>query len=129
MLAIDTNIVIRYLTADHTEQSAWARALIASKDVFVCVTVLLESEWVLRSAYGFDAAAIAKALRGFAGLPHIKIEDENLAAKALDWMEAGVDFADALHLVRAGGCEAFISFDRSLAKAASRCGGIAVRTP
>ena len=40
MLAIDTNIVVRYLTGDHPEQSPKARALIDSEDVFVCTTVL-----------------------------------------------------------------------------------------
>jgi predicted nucleic acid-binding protein len=52
MLAIDTNLIVRYLTGDHPEQSPKARALIDSEDVFVCTTVLLETEWVLRSVYG-----------------------------------------------------------------------------
>ena len=42
MLAIDTNVIVRYLTADHPEQSRKARALINSEDVFVCTTELLE---------------------------------------------------------------------------------------
>ena len=44
MLAIDTNIIVRYLTADHPEQSPKAKALIDHEDVFVCTTVLLETE-------------------------------------------------------------------------------------
>jgi predicted nucleic acid-binding protein len=35
MLAIDTNLIVRYLTADHLEQSLKAKALIDSEDVFV----------------------------------------------------------------------------------------------
>ena len=129
MLAIDTNIVIRYLTADHPEQSPKAKALIESGEVFVCTTVLLETEWVLRSAYGFAPAQIVKALAGFAGLPRVTLEDAALAATALDWTLKGMDFADALHLAKAQGCDGFVSFDRRLAKAAKEFSGIEVQMP
>src|SRR5271165_3450212 len=56
MLAIDTNLVVRYLVGDDPGQAARARSLIDNNDVFVCTTVLLETEWVLRSVYGFSAA-------------------------------------------------------------------------
>jgi predicted nucleic-acid-binding protein len=129
MLAIDTNLVVRYLTGDDRDQSAKARSLIENEKVFVCTTVLLEAEWVLRSVYGFDAGQVAGALRGFAGLEQVAIEDEALAAQALDWMQAGMDFADALHLSKAAGCDAFVTFDRPLARTARRFGAIQVRTP
>ena len=51
MLAFDTNIIVRYLTGDHPQQSRKAKALIDSEHIFVCTTVLLETEWVLRSVY------------------------------------------------------------------------------
>lgn len=129
MLGIDTNLVVRYLTADHPAQSAKARALIDGEDVFVCTTVLLETEWVLRSAYGYAVGEVATALRAFAGLPRVSLEDPRLAAQALDWMERGLDFADALHLAKAAECEAFASFDRRFAAAANRLGGVRVRAP
>ena len=97
MLAIDTNLIVRYLTADHPEQSRKAKALIDRQDVFVCTTVLLETEWVLRSAYRFTSGEVAKALGAFAGLPNLTLEDAALIATALDWMTRGMDFADALH--------------------------------
>ena len=97
--------------------------------MFVCTTVLLETEWVLRSVYAFAPARLAPALRAFAGLPHVNIEDPPLAAQALDWMEGGMDFADALHLGKAAGCEAFVSFDRGIAQAAKRPGMVEVRAP
>jgi predicted nucleic acid-binding protein len=129
MLAIDTNIVVRYLTADHPEQSPKAKALINSQDVFVCTTVLLETEWVLRSVYGLAPAHIVKALAAFAGLPRVTLEDAALAATALSWTLKGMDFADALHLAKAQGCEGFASFDLRLAKAAKEVSGIEVHTP
>jgi predicted nucleic acid-binding protein len=127
MLAIDTNIIVRYLTADHPQQSPKAKALIDSQNVFVCTTVLLETEWVLRSVYGFSPGEIAKALRAFAGLPNVTLEDAVQTAKALDWADRRLDFADALHLAKAQGCEAFVSFDRSFAKASKELGGVEVR--
>jgi predicted nucleic-acid-binding protein len=129
MLAIDTNVIVRLLTSDDAVQSAKARSLIEGNDVFVCKTVLLETEWVLRSVYGFDADQVGKALRGFAGLAQVTIEEEALAAQALDWMGAGIDFADALHLAKAAGCDAFATFDRRLARATARLGTVEVRLP
>ena len=107
MLAIDPNVIVRYLTGDHPKQSAAARTLIDGNDIFVCTTVLMETEWVLRSVYGFPATHIAKAFIAFGGLPRVTLENPDIAVKALGWMEAGVDFADALHLAAAAGCEAF----------------------
>ena len=128
MLAIDTNIVVRYLTADHPEQSPKAKALIDGEDVFVCTTVLLETEWVLRGAYGFTGAQIAKSLAAFAGLPRVTLEDAALAARALDWTLKGMDFTDALHLAKGQECDGFVSFDRRLVKAAKELSGIEART-
>ena len=42
--------------------------------VFISRTVLLESEWVLRSVYGFAGKEVAAALRAFAGLPRVSVE-------------------------------------------------------
>lgn len=129
MRAIDTNILIRYLTADHPIQSPKARKLIEDEPVFIATTVLLEAEWVLRSVYEYGAPAVADALTGFAGLPTVTLEDPALAAKALDWTRRGLDFADALHLARASGCQDFVSFDRKFVKLAHALGELVVRTP
>lgn len=129
MLAIDTNVIVRYLTGDHPRQSTRAKVLIDNHDVFVCTTVLLETEWVLRSVYGYSASQLVAALRAFAGLPRVTIDDADATAEALEWMDAGMDFADALHLTRARTSEAFVSFDRRLARTANRLGTAPVRSP
>lgn len=122
MLAIDTNVVVRYLTGDHPRQSAKARAVIDHEDVFVATTVLLETEWVLRSVYGFLPDRLAASLTAFAGLPNVTLEKPTSAAKALAWARQGMDLADALHLAGAEGCEAFVTFDRDFAKHANAVG-------
>lgn len=129
MLAIDTNLIVRYLVGDHPAQAARARRLIDNNDVFVCTMVLLETEWVLRSVYGFSAEQCAKGLTDFAGLPRVTLEDVASAAKALAWMHRNIDFADGVHLAKAENCDAFISFDRDFAKSANALGGIKVRSP
>lgn len=127
MRAIDTNVVVRYLTGDDPDQSARARLLIDGEAVFVCTTVLLETEWVLRSAYGFGPAQVAGALRAFAGLATVTVEEPGIASQALDRMEDGMNFADALHLAKARECTEFVTFDRKFVEAAKRVGGMTVR--
>ena len=111
MRAIDTNVVVRYLTGDEPEQAARARTAIDAGDVFVSTTVLLESEWVLRGVYGFAAGEVAAALRAFSGLPGVSVENPVLLTEALDLAAQGMDFADALHLGAAARCEAMLTFD------------------
>jgi predicted nucleic-acid-binding protein len=127
VLAIDTNVIVRYLTDDHPEQSPRARAIIDGGPVFVPVTVVLETEWVLRSAYDYDRADVVEALRAFGGLPTVSIEDADKVAGALDLAMRGLDFADALHLGRSGQCDGFVTFDRRLTKAAADAGQTSVR--
>jgi predicted nucleic-acid-binding protein len=129
MLAIESNLVVRYLTGDHPQQPAKAKAVINGKQVFVSTTVMLETEWVLRSAYGFDANRVCKALRGFGGLPNIVFEDPGLVAFALDRMDDGMDLADSLHLGRAASCDAFLTFDQRFVRSAKAMGLAKVRLP
>jgi predicted nucleic acid-binding protein len=129
MLAIDTNIAVRYLTGDHPKQSSKARELIDGHDVYVGKTVMLEVEWVLRGVYGFTPAEICKGLRAFAGHPRVSIENPALVSRALDLAEQGLDFADALHLASMADCEAMITFDRNFIKLARKAGTEMVREP
>jgi predicted nucleic-acid-binding protein len=46
MRAVDTDILVCYLTNDDPDQAARARHLLAREEVFVPLTMLLEAEWV-----------------------------------------------------------------------------------
>ena len=129
MYGVDANIIVRYLTADDPVQAAKARAIIGQKPVFVPRIVLLEVEWVLRGVYDLPPEQIVPALRALAGLPGVSIEDAVLVAKAMDWAEAGMDFADAIHLAAVAECEGFLSFDKRFARSGTRLSGIPIRTP
>lgn len=51
MVTVDTNILVRLVTKDDSEQSAQALRIIQNNNIFVPKTVLLETEWVLRFSY------------------------------------------------------------------------------
>lgn len=122
MLAVDTNLVVRYLSGDHPEQSPRAKALINGQPVFITLTVILETEWVLRSTYRVARPTVIQKLRAFVGLPTVKVEGGSVLATALDLAEKDVDLADALHLCASSHCTGFATFDRGFVKAAQAAG-------
>jgi len=128
MLSVDTNVLVRFLTADDAEQFASAEALIAQNDIHVTTTAMLETEWVLRSRYELTPAEIIEALSSLARLPRLTFERRDVVHKALDWARRGLELADALHLAASDSCEAFVSFDRQLLRRAHRL-GLAAREP
>lgn len=127
MLAIDTNIVVRYLTGDDKRMSPAALKLVGENSVFVSVTVLLEAEWVLRNAYEMPRERVIGELRKFFGLETVTVAEAEKVAKALAYAERGLDLADALHLVQSEGCEAFVTFDKKFARRARSFDGVAIR--
>ncbi len=129
MHAVDTNVVIRFMTADDPEQAQKARTLFGREPVFLSRTVLLEVEWVLRGVYRMPVAKIVPALRALAGLPGVTVENAQLVAEAMDWADAGMDFADALTLASSAECEDFLTFDPRFRRRAQRLGGIPVSSP
>ena len=122
MRAVDTNVVVRYLAADHPVQTARAKNLIDGAQVWISLTVVLETEWVLRGSYKFCPTAITAALRTLIGQPTVQVESPSALAQALDLSESGMDFADALHIAVSSHCDGFDTFDTALSKAALSAG-------
>ena len=120
MLAVDTNVVVRLLVNDDARQGAAARRLFESDEIWVGVTVLLETAWVLESVYELSSDETVKALQGLLGLPNVRAEDPGAVAAALDAAGRGLELADALHLVRTPQDAVFVTFDRALAKRGER---------
>jgi predicted nucleic-acid-binding protein len=119
MIALDTNIWVRYVTNDEPDQARRALAVLAgAEEIFVAKTTLLELEWVLRAAYKLSAAAIIKALRQILGLPNVQIEMPDQLEKAIDYYEKGLDFADALYLASSPEGVSFFTFDTAFIKRA-----------
>ncbi|UHD15277.1 type II toxin-antitoxin system VapC family toxin [Thiocapsa bogorovii] len=120
MLAVDTNVVVRIVANDDPEQSPRAVALFERERIFLTKTVLLETEWVLRFSYKLSRETIVSALRKVIGLQQVEVETIGVVAKALDWHEQGMDFADALHVASSTKAIDFATFDDKLIKLAQR---------
>lgn len=126
MLAVDTNVVVRFLTGDEPVQAVRARAIFEGEAVLLLKTVMLETEWVLRRLYRFDSMRIADVFLRLIALPAVECEDVGTVAKAIGWMRNGLDFADALHLALAKPAGRFATFDRDLANRARKIADIPV---
>jgi predicted nucleic-acid-binding protein len=126
MLAVDTNVVVRFLTQDEPIQSARARDIFQRETVLLMKTVMLETEWVLRTLYGFETSLIADAFAALSGLPNVVCEDVGTLADAIIWTRKRMDFADALHLASAARAGRFATLDRALVKRAAELTDIAV---
>lgn len=124
MTALDTNVVVRFLVNDDAQQAQRARALIAAGNVHIPPTVLLETEWVLRSAYGFSASDILIFFRALLGLPGVSVGAPVQVASALSGYEQGLDLADALHLAFSTEAETFVTFDTQLLRRIRRMHGM-----
>jgi len=120
MVTIDTNVVVRFLVNDDPAQARRARALLEREEVFISPTVLLEAQWVLRGAHGFDVPEILGFLRALLGLPGVSTQAPAQVALALEAYGAGLDFADALHLLLNHEAQPFFTFDKPLRQRASR---------
>ena len=124
MPALDTNVLVRFLVQDDPVQGAAATRLIqggvqVGGALFVPVTVLLELEWVLRSAFGFDKAAVMQALFGLLGSFELAFESEGAVEAALgNYADGKADFADCLHaaLAMMAGQQPLWTLDKLAAK-------------
>lgn len=130
MIGLDTNVLARYYLGGHdadaatTRQQQAARRLIeGSQALFVCKTVLLELEWVMRGAYGSTPAQFAGVLEHVLSLPQVTVEDRLSVEAALAGHRGGLDFADALHHASCRTCQSMASFDdRRFARRAGKLG-------
>ncbi|WP_299204297.1 type II toxin-antitoxin system VapC family toxin [uncultured Amphritea sp.] len=100
MIAIDTNVLLRYLLEDDTDQSAKAAKLIGGSEiVLVTDVVLVETVWTLRGAkYQLSKPELIDVIKALFQEPNIRFEDGQATWVALDQYRKsnGADFADAL---------------------------------
>lgn len=122
MIALDTNILARYLLKGDEDPFERARAIIEGPEHLTApLTVLLELAWVLEVS-DCSRPEIARAFRLLAGLPNIMLRQRDSLLHALGWYEEGMDFGDALHLAMSAQDQALATFDRDFAKLAKRTG-------
>ena len=131
MIALDTNVLARYLLDDEPAQTRRARRLLedAKAEYWIPITVVLELGWVLRKATAPRNVVIGK-LRELLSLRNVRAQNADLVYQALRWTAEGIDLADALHLVMSAKAERFVTFDDALVRQARKLGvHLAVTAP
>ncbi len=129
MIGVDTNVVVRLLVKDDTEQFRRSYELFQKNKIFICNTVILEVEWVLRFAYQFQLIQINQALKQLFGLPNTYLADANIISTVLQWHESGLDFADAFHLVQSQHCSQFYTFEQKFLRKAQQLSNCKLEQP
>ncbi|MBU4527949.1 MAG: type II toxin-antitoxin system VapC family toxin [Hoeflea sp.] len=117
-LAVDTNILARLLVRDDSAQWEIARALFETNRVVLMLSVLLETEWVLRSRFDYKRETICRLFESLSRTEAVDLHEPDRTPRVIAAYEAGMDFADAVHVsgVRAG--ESFATLDRGLVRRA-----------
>lgn len=102
MIAIDTNILIRFFINDDEKQSEQVNNLFAHQEeqensIFISNIVLVELIWVLKSGYKVKKSDILKTLKLLFSNEIFKFEDRHLLLETIKKYEAeSGDFADYL---------------------------------
>jgi predicted nucleic-acid-binding protein len=126
MIAVDTNILVRYAVKDDRNQAALATEFLAKNRCFVLKSVLIELVWVLSSPAGYNLPrkTVKERLLHILGLPDIETEDAANVAQALTWYAEGMDFADAIHLAGSAELTALATFDKKFAAVAEKLAAV-----
>jgi predicted nucleic-acid-binding protein len=120
VIAIDSNILIRYLVQDDPAQATLAtkfleEELTAASPGLVTVVALCETVWALRRVYRVNLATIRSIMAELVAAPNLVIEHETEVEMALN---AGAEFADVLlhSIAQYLGAAKTMTFDRKFAR-------------
>lgn len=121
MIAIGTNVLVRMIVDDpgQPEQVAAARALASGAGaVFVPIIVLVETAWVLETAYKLPKSDIVLILEHLIHNAALNLESGTLCVTALhSFRTSKADFADCLILANCRQRQVVLhTFDKQLAK-------------
>ena len=123
MIALDTNVLVRFLVADDRPQAEAARTLLANltseRPGFVCREVSVEMSWVLERAYRFSRNEIATVVEELVATQELHFEAADDIVRAADgYRRGGAGFSD--HMIAAAarrvGAEPLFTFDRQAAR-------------
>ena len=121
MIAVDTNIIVRFLTKDDPGQFAATLKLFRKNEIWISHTVLLETAWVLQGIFDLTRDELHSILCDLINLENVEMENYDGATAGLQAFREGMDLADALHLTTANSHDLpFYTFDKALAKHAKQ---------
>ena len=125
MIALDTNVLVRYIMQDDPKQAAKATKLVESltstKPGFVTLVTLVELFWVLSSAFELSRGQIVEAFDGLVRAKQLVVEQRDQVVRALRaYGASSADFPDCLieRTATAAGCAKVITFDVGASKQA-----------
>ena len=123
MIAIDTNVLVRYLVRDDVRQADAARELLdglsVERPAFICREVMVETVWVLERSYRFAREQIAIVVNGLVTAETLVVESADAVSRsAARYLQGGAGFADLMIAEAADRAEAWplFTFDRRLAR-------------
>jgi predicted nucleic-acid-binding protein len=123
LIALDTNVLVRFLVQDDPVQSPVAtrfiRALTPEAPGYVGSVVLAETSWVLAHAYRVSRDQLADVIQGILSTAELVVENAPAAWMALGAYRgsANAQFADALiaRTSTLAGASEIVTFDRTAA--------------
>jgi len=119
MEAIDTNVLIRYITGDNDTQLEKATRLIeVTEPKLINPVVLVEICWVLSSVYKLPRNTIAQTLREIGSCGYFMYKRPKPVKAAIECFIEGFDLADALilHTNAEDGASVTYTFDKKAAR-------------
>ena len=119
MEAIDTNVLIRYITGDNKAQLKKATQLIESGEPkLINPIVLVELSWVLSSVYSLSRKTIAETLKDINSCGFFLFRRPKPVTAAIDHFASGYDLADAMivNLNTEDGAPTTYTFDKKAAR-------------
>jgi predicted nucleic-acid-binding protein len=120
MTALDTNVLVRFLTRDDESQFQKVLRMLDRKRAtfFVNDLVLVETDWVLRSLYDWQGQEVADAFARLTTIHNLTFENESRLRSSLKALREGADLADELIVrsCRDRGAKAFVTFDKDIVR-------------
>ncbi len=123
MIALDTNVLARYLLEDDEQQAEAARDLLSrltpDQPGFICREVTIELTWVLQRIYGFSRDLIAEALEKLIAAKELKFEAvDDLIPAIIHYRQGGANLADRMIVAasKRRGAYPLYTFDQKLAR-------------
>ena len=123
MLALDTNVLVRYLVQDDKTQARKAtkviEALTTDSPAFISCIVLCEINWVLKTAYKISKPECVEALNNIISVAVFDVENLEACMMALKQYGIGAaDFSDYLiqNIAAQAGYDTVLTFDKKALK-------------
>jgi predicted nucleic-acid-binding protein len=125
MIALDTNILVRFVAQDDPVNSPRANAIMSSISIdepaWIAITAVAEFACVMSRVLRIERADVYSLLDQLLKRPDVVVEQADLVRKAANqFRSGGAEFSDYLVACsgEAAGCTHTLTFDRKAAKSA-----------